>query len=124
MGMITAVDAAYDRMQEPSEVNVTVTEGGPMDDDLLAIRHVSSPSRETATTNGTWSNRDAASCGAPTSSDRRCKVVHQDPVREDRRAYSPMPAAQAGLPPRISYAMTRPFSFPLFVSKSWTVAGP
>lgn len=40
MGIITAVATAYDRMENPSEVDVTVTEGGLMDDDLLAIRHV------------------------------------------------------------------------------------
>jgi hypothetical protein len=39
-GMITAVATTYDRMENPSEVDVTVTEGGLMDDDLLAIRHV------------------------------------------------------------------------------------
>ena len=51
MGMITAVAAAYDRMEEPSEVNVTVTEGGLMDDDLFAIRHVVSLARNS---NNEW----------------------------------------------------------------------
>ncbi len=44
-GMINAVSTVYDRMESPSEVNVTVTEEGLMDDDLLAIRHVVSLAR-------------------------------------------------------------------------------
>jgi hypothetical protein len=51
MGIITAVAIGYDRMEEPSEVNVTVTEGGLMDDDLFAIRHVVSLARNS---NSEW----------------------------------------------------------------------
>jgi hypothetical protein len=51
MGLITAVATTYDRMEEPSEVNVTVTEGGLLDDDLLAIRHVVSLARNS---NNQW----------------------------------------------------------------------
>ncbi len=50
-GMITAVTTVYDRMEDPSEVDVTVTEGGLMDDDLLAIRHVVSLARNS---NNQW----------------------------------------------------------------------
>lgn len=35
--VITAVSTVYDRMENPWEVNVAVTEEGLMDDDLLAI---------------------------------------------------------------------------------------
>jgi hypothetical protein len=51
MGIITAVATAYDRMEEPSEVHVTVTEGGLMDDDLFSIWHVVSLARNS---NNEW----------------------------------------------------------------------
>ncbi|WP_193212976.1 hypothetical protein [Luteolibacter marinus] len=38
-GLITGVTAGYDRMEEPAEVKVTVTEGGILDDDLIGVRH-------------------------------------------------------------------------------------
>ncbi len=44
-GLVTAVSAAYDRMENASEVEVTVSERGIMDDDLLGIRHVVSLAR-------------------------------------------------------------------------------
>ena len=37
---MTGARASYDSMENPSEVTVTVTEGGILDDDLLAIRHL------------------------------------------------------------------------------------
>ncbi len=51
MGLITSVTAAYDRMEDPSEADVTVTEGGIMDDDLIGIRHVVSLARNS---NNKW----------------------------------------------------------------------
>lgn len=39
-GVITSVSTSYDSMEGPAEVQVTVTEGGILDDDLLGVRHV------------------------------------------------------------------------------------
>lgn len=40
LGYVTEISAKYDTMEEPSEVDVTVIEGGILDDDLHGIRHV------------------------------------------------------------------------------------
>ena len=39
-GKITEVSASYDRMENPAEAKVTVTEGGILKDDLIAVRHL------------------------------------------------------------------------------------
>jgi hypothetical protein len=39
-GLVTAVAADYDVMENPSEVKITITERGIPDDDLLGVRHV------------------------------------------------------------------------------------
>lgn len=38
-GVVTEATTRYDRMENPSQVTVTATEGGIMDDDLLGVRH-------------------------------------------------------------------------------------
>jgi len=50
-GLVSAVSASYDTMENPAEVRVTVTERGILDDDLLAIRHVVSLAKNS---NGEW----------------------------------------------------------------------
>lgn len=44
-GLVTSVEVDYDRMENPAEAEVTVTERGILDDDLLGIRHVVSLAR-------------------------------------------------------------------------------
>lgn len=39
VGLITNVETAFDSMENPAEVEVAVTEGGILDDDLLGIEH-------------------------------------------------------------------------------------
>lgn len=39
-GLITGTEASFDTMENPSEVTVTVTEGGILDDDLIGVRHL------------------------------------------------------------------------------------
>ena len=51
VGMISAVTASYDNMENPAESKVTVTERGILDDDLIAIRHVISLAKNS---NGEW----------------------------------------------------------------------
>ena len=38
-GVVTTATAAYNGMENPSEVTVTITEAGILDDDLLGVRH-------------------------------------------------------------------------------------
>lgn len=51
MGVVGEVSASYDSMESPSEVVVTVTETGIMDDDLLGVRHSVSLAKNR---NGQW----------------------------------------------------------------------
>lgn len=44
-GVVSAVAATYDNMENPSEAEVTVTVRGILDDDLLAVRHIVSLAR-------------------------------------------------------------------------------
>lgn len=44
-GITTSVATDYDSMENPSQVEITVTEGGFLDDDLLGYRHVISMAR-------------------------------------------------------------------------------
>jgi len=39
MGVVTALDAKFDTMENPSEVTITVKEGGILDDDLFGREH-------------------------------------------------------------------------------------
>lgn len=50
-GVVTDVSADYDTMESPAEVEITITEGGILDDDLHAIRHQVSMARNS---NNEW----------------------------------------------------------------------
>ena len=50
-GLVTSTRAKYDFMDGPSEVIVEVSEGGILDDDLIAIRHEVTLDRNS---NGEW----------------------------------------------------------------------
>lgn len=40
LGCVEELSARYDNMETPSEVGISVTESGILDDDLHAVRHV------------------------------------------------------------------------------------